>query len=95
MAAKLLQRDRIDFDDGSFLEMVIWEVPRPVQGSSHSYKYRLFYGQPGRRIVGFDNERGKGDHRHINGKESAYAFKDVETLIRDFFDAVARRRAKP
>ncbi len=52
MNAELLQRDRIDFDDGAILEMVIWRVPTPVKGSSHHYKYRLFYGHPGKRIVG-------------------------------------------
>ncbi len=46
MKAELLQRDRIDFDDGAILEMVIWRVPTPVKGSTHHYKYRLFYGRP-------------------------------------------------
>jgi hypothetical protein len=44
--AELLQRDRMDFDDGVILEMVIWRVPTPVKGSTHHYKYRLFYGHP-------------------------------------------------
>jgi hypothetical protein len=27
MKAELLQSDRMDFDDGAILEMVIWRVP--------------------------------------------------------------------
>jgi hypothetical protein len=92
--AELLQRDRLVFDDGAILEMVIWQVPEPVEGSVHRYKYRLFYGRSGRRIVGYDNERPKGDHRHVGGIERAYRFTDVATLVRDFLADVARWRAK-
>jgi hypothetical protein len=46
-------------------EMTIWEVASPVIGSAHKLKYSLFYGVNGKRLVGYDNERGKGDHRHI------------------------------
>ena len=44
------------------------------------------------RVVGFDNERGKGDRCHIDGLEVAYNFKDVDPLIEDFIAAVAARR---
>jgi len=94
MTAKLLQRDRMDFDDGHIVELVIWQLPKPLEGSTHSYKYRLFYGWSGKHIVGFDNERGKGDHRHLEGEESVYVFTDTETLVKDFFEEIARRRTK-
>ena len=92
--ADLLQRDRFDFDDGTFVEMVIWRVPRPVEGSSHVYKYRLFYGRPGKRLVGYDNERSKGDHRHVEGREEPYAFRDVDSLVGHFLPEVEQRRSK-
>lgn len=92
--AQLLQRERFDFDDGAILEMVIWRVPTPVAGSRHSYKYRLFYGRSGKRWVSYDNERPKGDHRHVGSREEAYAFTDVETLIRDFLSDVDRWRSR-
>lgn len=57
--AELLLRERLEYDDGTFVEMVIWRVPAPVQGSSHEYKYRLFYGRGGERLVGYDNERSR------------------------------------
>lgn len=46
----------------------------------------------GLRIVGFDNERGKGDHCHLDGTEMPYAFTSVEQLIEDFIAAVEQRR---
>ena len=39
-------------------------------------------------MVGFDNERGKGDHCHMRGAERSYNFSSVEQLIEDFNTAV-------
>jgi hypothetical protein len=45
----------------------------------------LFYGNAkGKCLVRYDNERGKGDHKHIKGKEEPYSFTDVKTLVADF-----------
>ncbi len=44
-------------------------------------------------MVGCDNERGKGDHKHIRGAQRAYRFKDVPTLIRDFLRDVKENEA--
>ena len=46
------------------LEMVLREVSGPVRGSEHGLKYSLFYGAEKARLIGYDNEAGKGDHRH-------------------------------
>jgi hypothetical protein len=83
--AELLFRQRIDYDDGAIVEMVLWRVPEAVPPSRHRLKYSLFYGRPGVREIGYDNERGKGDHRHIQGVETAYTFSSVEQLIADFW----------
>ena len=64
--------------DGSILEVVIWKVPRPVPPTDHGYKYGAVYVVEGVRIVGFDNERGKGDHCHMYGKELPYTFTSVD-----------------
>ena len=48
-------------------------------------QYSLFYGRPGVREVGYDNERGKGDHRHLGEIEAPYLFRTVEQLISDFW----------
>jgi hypothetical protein len=83
----------MDYPDGCILEMVIWAVPAPVTGSTHRLKYRLFYGRSGERLVSYDNERGKGDHRHFEGREEPYAFTSPETLIEDFLADVRKLRS--
>ena len=92
MKAKLLLRSKEVLSDGAILEMVIWHLPEPVIGCLHFYKYRLYYGKDGVRLVGFDNEKPKGDHHHLDGKETAYPFSDVDQLISDFLSAVRKRR---
>jgi hypothetical protein len=86
--------DRGEFPDGAIVEMTIWRVPEPVSGSAHAFKYSLFYGFQGKRLVGYDNERGKGDHRHIAGREARYAFSSVEQLVSDFLSDVRRMRGE-
>lgn len=93
MKAELLYRYREDYSDGAIMEVVIWRVPEPIQGSGHSYKYRLFYGHPGQRLVGYDNERGKGDHRHIGEREVPYPFTTPEKLIDDFLGDIDKLRS--
>jgi hypothetical protein len=66
------------------IEGAIWQVPEPVPPSEHNYKYRLVYVVAGERVVGYDNERGKGDHKHLRDAEIAYHFVDVPTLLADF-----------
>ncbi len=79
-------------DDGAIVEMTIWEVPEPVPGSIHQLKYSLFYGYPGGRVVSYDNERGKGDHRHRGDVEEPYTFTTVEQLVADFLADVRKVR---
>jgi Family of unknown function (DUF6516) len=71
-------------DDGTIVELVIWELPEPLPPSAHSFKYRLYYGKPQEERVRYDNERGKGDHRHVAGREWTYAFVSVDQLLDDF-----------
>lgn len=92
MDAELLFSQRIDYDDGAIVEMVIWRVPSPVSPSRHDLKYSLFYGSVGGREVGYDNERGKGDHRHFGRTEKPYRFTTVEQLLADFWSDVRALR---
>ena len=93
MAAQLITSIKNVNPDGSILEVVIWKVPKPVPPTEHGYKYRAVYVVDGVRIVGFDNERGKGDHCHIDGKDLPYAFIGVDQLLEDFIATVETRRA--
>jgi hypothetical protein len=88
-ATELLRR-KIVYSENSFAELVLWRVPKPLPGSSHSFKYRLAYIVNGECVLRFDNEAGKGDHRHVDGKEWTYAFVSPEKLISDFQRGIAR-----
>ncbi len=82
-AILLLHRRRY-YDDGAISEVKLWSVPQPVPESAHRFKYSLFYGYPGRRTIGYDNERGKGDHRHVDEVEYIYKFTSLDALLADF-----------
>lgn len=90
MSAKRIFYDKLHTPDGGIIEMVIWQLDKPVLASKHRLKYSLFYGREGKRIVGYDNERGKGDHKHIRGRECPYRFAGPERLIEDFLLDVQR-----
>jgi Family of unknown function (DUF6516) len=92
MSAKLLLRSKDVLSDGAIVEMVLWLLPEPVPGCTHTYKYRLYYGRDGQRIVGFDNGRPKGDHCHRDGFESPYKFSDIDQVLEDFMGEVRKRR---
>ncbi|WP_353218183.1 DUF6516 family protein [Sandarakinorhabdus sp.] len=94
MKAVLLFQEKRTEASGAIVEMTIWRVPSPVPPSTHGLKYSLFYGRAGQRIVAFDNERGKGDHMHIDGVERPYQFTTVEQLVTDFFAHVAERETQ-
>jgi hypothetical protein len=94
MDAELLIRDRKQLDEFAFADMRVWRVPTPVRGSAHDFKYALAYGEDGVCVLRFDNEAGKGDHRHEGDDDRPYQFTTVERLIDDFFRAISEWRAK-
>lgn len=94
MKSRLAFHDKAVYPDGSIIEMTIWELSGSVSGSKHSLKYSLFYGIHGTRIIGYDNERGKGDHKHIGEQEENYLFTTVEQMVADFLSDVAKVRSK-
>ncbi|GAK46792.1 conserved protein [Tepidicaulis marinus] len=88
--AELIICERENINDTAFVELVVWLVPVPLAGSVHNFKYRLALVIEGECVMRYDNEAGKGDHRHIDGREEAYVFKDPETPLADFYDDVER-----
>jgi len=92
MKATLVIERRIIHGDRDFAEVVVWQVPDPVPPSEHRFKYRLVYIVHGERVLGFDNERGKGDHRHDGDRECPYLFESIDKLLNDFADTVERWR---
>ncbi len=95
MSATLVFYEKRVIAGGAIIEMTIWRVPVSVPPTTHGLKYSLFYGTQGRRIVAFDNERGKGDHMHVDEDERPYRFTSVEQLIDDFLTAVHKAGGEP
>jgi Family of unknown function (DUF6516) len=86
--ARLLLRERRIVAENQFAEIVIWELPRPLAGSRHQFKYRLAFVVDEVCVLRFDNETGKGDHKHIGTTEVPYRFATLDQLIADFWDEV-------
>ena len=84
MDAVLVARAKEVRDDGSIIEIVVLQLSEPLPASTHRFKYRLYYGAAGASRVRYDNERGKGDHRHLNDREEAYQFTTIDQLLGDF-----------
>ena len=92
MKAVRIFYDKAILPDGAIVQMTIWQLPYRTQGRPHGLKYSLFYSGPEGRIVGYDNEIGKGHHKHIRDVETRYKFVSVETLVADFLADVERIR---
>ena len=92
MKAEPLLRERRVIAQDAFVELVVWQVPSPLPGSAHRFKYRLALVVNGRCELRYDNEAGKGDHRHFRGVETLYTFTTPARLLADFWKDVERWR---
>ena len=90
MKAIELVRRRVVVAPDAFADIVIWNLPRRLHGATHSFKYRLAYVVGGVCILRYDNESGKGDHRHYGREETPYLFVSPDQLMADFFADVTR-----
>jgi hypothetical protein len=88
MNAELLLNERRVLSDSVFVEMVVWRLPRTPKGSLHNLKYRLALVVDGVCVLRYDNESGKGDHKHIGENEMKYSFTTAEALLSDFWKDV-------
>lgn len=92
MKAEALLHERHVLAEDTFVDLRIWRVPKSVRGSSHRFKYSLALVVAGVCVLRYDNEAGKGDHRHDAERQHAYAFTTPEKLLRDFWSDADRRR---
>lgn len=92
MKAALMLHERHPVSEVAFVEMVVWRLPSPLSGCSHSFKYRLALVVSGTCVLRYDNEAGKGDHRHVGMEQHPYAFTTPEALLNDFWNDAARWR---
>jgi Family of unknown function (DUF6516) len=90
MKAASVMKTRVADSHGGFADYVVWLPPKPQPPSVHPYKYRLAYVINRECVVRYDNERGKGDHRHFGSKETTYAFTTPRKLIADFESDIVR-----
>jgi hypothetical protein len=84
MEAELLLHRREVLSETAFAERVLWLLPRTLPGSTHRFKYRLALVVNGECVLRYDNEAGKGDHRHIHGRQEPYEFAGIDRLLADF-----------
>ena len=88
--AILIEDRKLLLDSGAIVQIRIWQLPEATEERPHGLKYSLFYGRPGERVVGYDNEAGKGDHRHYREREEPYQFTTYQNLLADFWQDVRR-----
>lgn len=84
--------ERHTLSENVFVEMVVWRLPLPLSGSLHSFKYRLALVVNGTCVLRYDNESGKGDHKHVVQNEIPYNFTTPKALLNDFWNDVDTRR---
>jgi Family of unknown function (DUF6516) len=95
MTSRLIYREKFIYSDGSIREMILWQLFKKTPDRPHQLKYRLYYGlEDGTCIVRYDNETGKGDHKHIKGIEKNYRFIDIEILVADFLEDIEKARSE-
>ena len=94
MKAQLLLKQKFVMSETVFAEIVIWQLPAPLDGSTHNFKYRLAYVVNNQCVLRYDNEAGKGNHVHINQQEISYNFVSAEQLVDDFFAQIKRMESQ-
>ena len=94
MKAQLLLKQKFVMSEIAFAEIVIWQLPAPLDGSAHDFKYRLAYVVNNQCVLSYDNEAGKGNHVHINQQELSYNFVSTEQLVDDFFAQIKRMESQ-
>ena len=92
--AILIHSSRLVFPDRAIVAQKIWKLPEPTRERPHGIKCRLYYGKDGERIIGYDNETGKGDHRHYRNKEEPYHFTSPQELLEDFWRDIKAERGE-
>lgn len=85
MKASLVMHVKLEDEVNNTIEIKIWQLPEPREDKAHGYKYSLVYIVEGERVIGYDNGEGKGDHRHYRETEKPYRFKDIDTVLEDFY----------
>jgi hypothetical protein len=92
MQAELIYENHQPLSENEIAHMLVWRVPFPVHGSGHAFKYRLAFVVDGECVLRYDNETGKGDHKHVGGREEKILFESPARLLADFLAEVEKWR---
>ncbi len=90
MGAVLIRHVKVLDELGNIVEVRIWDLPEATKDRPHGYKYSLVYIVDGKKVIGYDNAEGKGDHRHYGEIEEVYKFKSIDRLFEDFKSDIRR-----
>lgn len=82
--ARLVRHDKVVDELGNIVEIKMWRLLKPSPDKPHGFKYSLVYIAGNRRVIGYDNAEGKGDHRHYGERELPYTFTTLQRLAQDF-----------
>ncbi len=93
MNAELILKQKFSDELENLIEMKIWKVP-VSQNRPYGYKYSLVYIVKGKRIIRYDNETGRGDHRHYEDTVEDYRFESAIKLVNDFKEDILNYRKK-
>lgn len=90
MKAQLIRHDKNVDELGNTIELKMWQLAKLTVDKPHGYKYSLVYIVAGKRVIGYDNAEGRGDHRHYGEKEAPYRFRSLRQVALDFYNDVER-----
>ena len=93
MNAEIMLNERHIVSENAFVEMVVWRLPSHPPGSHHRFKYRLAFVINGKCVLRYDNEAGKGDHKHDGEEEIPCLFTTPHALLNDFWNNVDNWRS--
>jgi len=88
--AHLVRHEKAIDELGNIVEVKMWRLLKPSKDKPHGYKYSLAYIAGGRRVIGYDNAEGKGDHKHYGARELPNSFTTLRRLVQDFFSDIEK-----
>jgi hypothetical protein len=85
---KLIIHEKLVYADGIIVEIKAWDIPKSKL-RPEGYKYSFVYIDPrGTRVLGYDNSKQQGHHKHAHGKQFSVEFSSIDDLIEQFLDEV-------
>lgn len=85
MPSEIIMFERYEFpNENAFVRIKVWKVQPNVRASKHQYKYSLVYVVDGVCQLRYDNEAGKGDHKHVGDAEYPVTFSTLKDLLTQF-----------